>query len=221
MVMGPSPALLSRYMTPLIPALAWLEAELICAVVRRVRPNAIVWAPLGLAALMAIEPSVALVRHYAIARQTDTRVLAERWLAEHAPAGSRVAVVGTQFWIWGAPRPPANLRNLFFKQTDQVLEPGFADYVVTHDHALFSSKVDAKFVHALEARAVRLVEFDPFIGEPSEAVFEPSDAYYVPISGFAAVERPGPVVTIYRMIPTRRAGSPSQAAGMGTDGGSE
>jgi hypothetical protein len=34
-------------------------------------------------------------------------------------------------------------------------------------------------------------------GRRDEAVFEPTDAYYIPMHGFGAVTRPGPHVRVY------------------------
>ena len=71
------------------------------------------FAPLafGLAVcVVAAGPLTSAVSHNRIASETDTRVLATRWLREHVPAGSRVAVVGTRFYHWGAPVIPRSPR---------------------------------------------------------------------------------------------------------------
>jgi hypothetical protein len=72
-----------------------------------------------------------------------------------------------------------------------------ARYVVTHDHVLFSSRVDPAALERLSPRLHLLVEFDPFRAPRDQAVFELSDAYYIPMAGFSAVRLPGPRIRIY------------------------
>ena len=43
------------------------------------------------------------------------------------------------------------------------------------------------------------VEFDPFQKRPEAAVYDPIDAYYMPLAGHAAVDRPGPRLRIYAL----------------------
>ena len=50
----------------------------------------------------------------------------------------------------------------------------------------------------LSARLELVAEFDPRSSSDSFAVFEATDAYYIPVHGFDAVSRPGPRVRVYR-----------------------
>jgi hypothetical protein len=40
--------------------------------------------------------------------------------------------------------------------------------------------------------------FDPFLAEDT-AVFDPADAFYVPLAGHGAVRAPGPRIRIYKL----------------------
>lgn len=194
-----SPATLARYMTPMMPAIAMLEAGLVAALARRAFPP-LRAAVLALATIVLVAPSLrASVLHDRIAARTDTRVEAGRWIAENIPAGARVAIVGTQLWGWGEPVLPPSLSVVRLKPELAALESEHVQYVVVHDHVVFSSQVDPAAMAALAPRLELLKEFDPFRGPRSDAVFEPLDAYYIPMDGFAAVERPGPRVRIYRV----------------------
>jgi hypothetical protein len=77
------------------------------------------------------------------------------------------------------------------------MEVAAVDVLVTHDHPLPYSTISSRALTRLEPRLRLLAEFDPFTERGSEAVFERDDAYYVPIHGFAGVERPGPHIRIY------------------------
>jgi hypothetical protein len=147
--------------------------------------------------VVVAEPLARTVAHDRIASRTDTRELAREWLAFHAMPGSRVAVVGTKFWSYGEPVIPAGLEMVRSEPDAALLEALGARYVVTHDHVLFSSRVDPAALERLSPRLRLLAEFDPFRAPRDEAVFELSDAYYIPMAGFSAVSRPGPVIRIY------------------------
>jgi hypothetical protein len=197
-VNGLSPMILARYMTPLTPALALLEAGLVAALVQRVHFRHR-WLVLGtVVMLLAAESTWSSVAHDVIAARTDTRVLASRWIAANIPAGARVAVIGTQLWSWGEPVMPSGISWLRAKPDADALEAERIEYVVTHDHVLFSSHVDPAALAVLAPRLELMAEFDPASGHGSAAVFEPLDAYYIPIHNFCAVSRPGPRVRIYR-----------------------
>jgi hypothetical protein len=194
-----SPMVLARYMTPLVPALAVLEAGLVVAVVARVRRAGLRLVVLALVTIALVAQSLAgAVAHDRLAARTDTRVLAADWIAGHVPPGSRVAMVGTQLWSWGEPVIPPTMSLVRVKPDAAALDAAHAQYVVVHDHVLFSSHVDPDALAALAPRLRLLATFDPFVGDRSAAVFEPLDAYYIPMHGFAAVERPGPRVRVYR-----------------------
>jgi hypothetical protein len=204
LVMGLSSALLSRYMTPMIPALALLEAQLVVDLARRVAPRRTTLVAALVALAVAAPSLVASVASDRLLARLDTRVLASEWLGEHVPKGSAVAVLGTRFWIWGAPRLPVGARPISLKTPEDVASARRLDFVVTHEHALFSSRVDEAVWRALAPFAELVAEFDPNAlaadgGSLVEPVFENADAYYVPIADFDAVERPGPLVRIYRM----------------------
>jgi hypothetical protein len=200
-VNGLSPMVLARYMTPLLPALALLEAGFLVAATSHLRDARGRAAVLVLAALVLIaEPLVASVGHDRVAANTDTRVLATAWLADNAPPGSRVAILGTRFWGYGEPMMPPGISMLRTDGDLGALAPEHADYLLTHDHPVFSSKVNPATLEALAPHLRPLAEFDPFVPGRSGAVFEYFDAYYVPVHGFAAVSRPGPHIRIYEIV---------------------
>src|SRR5439155_23244042 len=100
-VVGASPVHHVRYLTPLLPVLALLVAVLLGRLAAMAGPRR---APLVLALLTAAivwEPLRAAMAHDAILSRTDTRVLASRWLAEHARPGDPVAILGTNIWPHG------------------------------------------------------------------------------------------------------------------------
>jgi hypothetical protein len=208
LVIGASPVLLARYLTPLMPVVALLVGGMMAAAVTWTVPDR--WRAAALATgvlAITVQPLVASVAHDRLATRTDTRVLATEWLATHAARGARVAVIGTQLWGWGRPQIPPGVTFSEIQPTLAALEAARADYVLTHDHVLFSSHVDAEAFARLEPRLEPLAEFDPSCGSGETAVFEAADAYYLPIAGFGAVCRGGPHVRIYAVRPRAERGS--------------
>lgn len=198
-VMGLTPAVTARYVTQILPLLLLLEAGLLDALARRLVPSRAGLALTAATAIVALQPLLAITGHNRIARETDTRVMATRWLEENAPPGARLAYAGAVLMPYGQPMPPKESRVVVFGLDPTSLEEADVDYVVTHDHPLYFSSVDRSALEALAPRIRRLVEFDPREGarDEGEPVFEETDAYYIPFHGFDRVARPGPHIEIY------------------------
>lgn len=202
LVVGASPALLARYMTPIVPLLLLMIAGMVVAAARRLPSPASRRIFLTLSTLvLAAEPLASSIAHDRVAAQKDTRVLASEWLGANVPRGARVAMVGTEFWGYGEPAAPPGVEIVRSKLDLAALDATGARYVVAHDHPLFASRVDPEQLERAAPRLRLLTEFDPFTGPREDAIFEPADAYYIPTYGFGAVSRPGPHVLIYELLP--------------------
>jgi len=71
------------------------------------------------------------------------------------------------------------------------------DWVVVQEHPYLKfSAVDAPFVETLADHSVKT--FNPFTAAATP-LYDPIDAYYLPVAGFAGVDRAGPKITIYRL----------------------
>lgn len=199
-VIAASPAHLARYLMPMLAPLFLLEAGLLVAAARRLAPRfqRSVFA-LAILALSA-EPLVASVAHDRILARTDTRVLANDWMTRHLPAGARVAVHGTRFWIWGEPVLPPGAQRFAGPLEAAALDQALVGWLVVHEHPLFWSTPDAERLAALAPRLELVARFEPY-SMTSRPVFETADAYYAPFAGFAGVERTGPEIRIYALRP--------------------
>jgi hypothetical protein len=196
LVVGVSPAMLARYMTPVLAMLFFLEAGMLCDAARRYAGNrARLVLALATLALVA-QPLASAVAHNRIAARTDTRVLATRWLSEHLEPGTQLGVHGTRGWVWGRPMAPPGVRIVKAEEGAAALEEAGVRYFMTHDHELFWSTLDPDLMESLAPRLTLLAEFAPF-GDESRPIFETSDAFYIPFHAFSGVQRPGPTVRIY------------------------
>lgn len=68
-------------------------------------------------------------------------------------------------------------------------------YVIVHEHALAYSTLDSTFLHVLAERGERVARFS----QPGHAVYDPIDGHYMPIGKFAALQRTGPAIEVWRL----------------------
>ena len=207
LVLSLSPALLTRYLTPVLPAL--------CLVVGGLVVWATQWLPRGrgwvvgvLACVLAAEPLGYAVAFDRLIDRTDTRVLAARWFEDRGVSG-KVATVGTVFWGWGEPQISLPAKVVRVEPTPEALAAAGVDWIVAHDHEVFSSSVDPRVLGALVPEFELAHRIPAFSGDREDAVYDAQDAFYVPVTGFGVVERPGPDIRIYRR---RRTPAVSQSA---------
>ncbi len=195
--MGEMTWVLPRYLMSMVPALAILAAEATLSFLLLARAG---WVAVAVLAL-TLPPLWNIISYDRLAARQDTRVQAADWVAENLPPRSRVALCRG----YGAPavnddhrRPPAFKPEIVPCSIGAIRETG-ARYVVIHDHPYVRFFLPAQdVVPWLKANGRLLVTFDPFrAGTGITPYFFGGDAFYLPYSGFAAVERGGPIVTIW------------------------
>ena len=90
-------------------------------------------------------------------------------------------------WIWTA----YGAERLLRESVDWI--------VVHHSPDLAYSRLDSSFIADLEQVAERQMLFDPLLDAQGQRLYDPIDAFYLPVSGLASIARPGPRIAIYRM----------------------
>jgi len=210
----------ARYALPLIPILALMAAKVVAATILTVRRRASVRfaAIVGvlLCLIVGIVPAVHLVQHDAILTRTDTRTLAQDWIEEHVPAGTRIAVqwYGPALSRADDPEPgahrvydvvlldPFNVRPEAY-DLEACRAKGMAYLVVNSWHKGFEHQDPAqdrlreRFYAQLEAEAQLVAEFRPTLtGEEVPFVFE---QIYGPYTSLWQIARPGPEIEIYAL----------------------
>jgi hypothetical protein len=210
-LIGSSAVRLVRYFSPLAPLVSLMVAAAAVRAVERVaseraRPALLV----GLALVLAWEPARRARAYVRVAGATDTRVLATDFLEHNLPRGTRIGILGTRVWPFGAPEIPPGFEKLARSPDPSITQPG--DVIITHEHSLpFSRLAPGELEQAVPCRT-ELVRFSPYDASWRTSRYEPADAYYVPLDGFTGVVRPGPIVTIYRVDACVGAGVQSSAA---------
>jgi len=153
-----------------------------------------------LAATVAAPSIVNAVRLDLLLARTDTRVLAGEWLGPrlqphdtlHASGGNyaKLDFGRTEFHEW---RFDAASRS-FGDPAGRT-----PDWIVLSESPLWTYALASPELRSLTDRdyvLVRMVRGTR--GPAASAVYDLQDAFFLPVAGFAAVERPGPDVRIYR-----------------------
>jgi hypothetical protein len=186
-----------RYVLPMLPALCLVAGSLVQLMPAYGRRRALVLAGCLALILPSAHASVATDR---LLSTKDTRQQAAEWLLGNAPAGSAVHVSS----YWGQPFYGASQRPPY--ATGDRLVDSF-------QQGRFTDRFD---VGGAGSPCFMLVEsgppwqapvphtdpppaavFQPYIGPPPrDSVYDPIDSFYLPISGFAGIQRPGPSIAI-------------------------
>jgi hypothetical protein len=190
-----TPTRFTRYSLPLTPPLCLAAALFIEGLPGRRAVK------LGLAFVAALPPlldSIALDR---VLGREDTRALAFSWIGKNLPPGTPVLVSGG----YGAPPVPPGypVRVVGFRlgAVRDGEREGFL-YLVTHEHSALHrfSRIDESLRRRLESASL-LARFEPFREGTAPGLYDELDAFYVPYQEPGSIERPGPVVSIWRLRP--------------------
>jgi hypothetical protein len=201
--LGMASAAYTRYLTPVVPTLyviAGVGLARLTLLARHGRPQAGVTAMLLLALLA--HSTYNSIRIDQILAGRDTRLAARDWLDANVPRGTPILVLGSRWpYLFGEPA----LGGYRVRRNPTLDVATRVRYVVTHEHPLDFSRVPDTF-DAIRPLLQLERTFSPFVDPrvPPGIVFEPRDAFYVPISGFREVRSGGPIVRIYSVKAARQ-----------------
>jgi 4-amino-4-deoxy-L-arabinose transferase-like glycosyltransferase len=206
LLVGFSQEVFLRYALPLLPPLCLLAGGAVGMVAYR-RPPTVALTVLVAAMLL---PSLATsIQGDRLLAATDTRELAARWLMATAPPGSEVIVPsywGELFYdaeairtrplhplyLAGDPLPDSFQLGLY---TDRLVvnRPGGSACYQVYESGPPWQATSVPIPSGGRSTAV----FQPFSGQPpGGAVYDPLDAFYLPLAGFGDLTRPGPTIYI-------------------------
>jgi hypothetical protein len=202
----------ARYILPITPFLCLAAAHLVvtgAGVVGRglARPTAapaITWA---MALLVATPAAWSAIRTDQLLSRTDNRVLAASWIYQNFPNGVTMHQTGAGYGQvqirtvdpFAVPRFPETLYDEgadVFRNADGSEAPA-PDLIVVQESPLTYSIVPDG-IRRMVARDYELrATFRALDSSDPALVYDPDDAFYLPLSGFDAVSRPGPNLMIH------------------------
>ena len=155
-----------------------------------------------LTALVALPAAVNCAWFDVLLARTDTRVLAARWIVEHAQPEQTLVE---------APDPYTELdlggRRLHVWPMEAITdsisgaEGRMPDWLVLHESPLWTYARIPPGLRSLAAARYELAQTVRATSGPARsAVYDLQDAFFMPVSRFGTVERPGPTVLIYRRV---------------------
>lgn len=196
LALGPARIIAMRYASSLAPCIVIGAAWLVVALARRTRRAAVVAG--ALAALLAADPLYRLVRFDLLLAREDTRVTTRAWLERYVPYTERLMVRDSKQMRWG--RPALEDRWHLTVYTPRAARRREARYLVLTESSTGYIPWAPDVHEVVRDVADLVIRFDPFSAD-ARPVYDPHDAFFVPVAGFEGVKAPGPAVTVYRFRP--------------------
>jgi Dolichyl-phosphate-mannose-protein mannosyltransferase len=206
LVIGSGFTVFARYILPVVPFLCLTAAYAVAAagewIAQRVnlaaRSTLLAWA----LAVLVIAPSAwTVVQFDRLLRRADSRVIVSEWIRQRLPEGGSISVAGRvstrpQFF---APRygdPPIH-RVLDVDDPNASATPDLLVVATTSvaPHAPGADPSDRARALMSQYRPVYTV--DTYDQSATGVVYDWQDEFYLPLTGFGAITRPGPALTIY------------------------
>ena len=195
-----------RYMALTMPVFCLLAARAMWAGWEHL-PGKTPWRLVGGCVLLLVtvaEPVYRISSFNRLAREVDTRQLAREWIEANVP--ERDPIIIRRNLRYTRPQLPRSDRYTTFSAYQQARARGLdstrsAWFIVDrHEIEAFSPAPPPAIRDFLEREATVVRRFSPYVeGRAGDAVFDPADAFYIPVAGFDAMIRPGPELTIYHV----------------------
>lgn len=132
--------------------------------------------------------------------RTDSRVLAARWLAPRLRANDSLYDSGGNYTKLDLSRLRYHVR-LFDAASESFGHPGgqLPDWLVLHESPLsLYTRIPQPVLELARTRYFLVQTVPATKPRPGSAVYDLQDAFFMPVSRFDEVRRPGPTVRIYR-----------------------
>jgi len=186
-----------RYMLPIVPFLC-LSAGFFVASVGEALARALGrarFAPsiIALGTVLVVWPSAHSVWAFdRLIAQTDSRVLARRWIEARFPLGTAIGQVG-----WDAGHPFLNDDNeVPYAHVNFTPGDFLPKIVIVHSAPMTDPENLHDIAGVLATRYTLAHRVDAVADDPAN-IYDHQDEFYVPYAGFRRIERPGPNVRIY------------------------
>jgi len=193
-----------RYTTLLLPFLCVLSASLLVRIIPRNRYRGLFLTVAGL--VLVLEPSIRIIQLDRLLARTDTRLPAGEWMRDHISPES--GVIFPQAMIFGRP-------DGFFFYPNRVSLPAGSGpgtlsillsapapkekYIVISEHPLSYSRLAPEVKSLLENASEEVYSIKGGGEGRQNVVYDPFDAFYLPLAGFAGVDSPGPKIRVFYM----------------------
>jgi 4-amino-4-deoxy-L-arabinose transferase-like glycosyltransferase len=192
-----------RYMLVLLPALAILAGIFVADVIERARRVGSVRTVAVAVAGFALLLTPSLVRDVQLDRmllRPDTRTIASEWIAKNLKPGTAIAETDAST-VYGKPLlsgryPVVDFRDLTALRTKHIR------WVLADSYgplAQYSPGPNAVQRGELRRNGTLVLDLRPLIAGAPKPIFDPNDAFYVPLRHISSVRQPGPRIRIWHI----------------------
>jgi hypothetical protein len=202
-ITGAALTVFARYILPVVPFLCLAAAYATVAAARWAcrraqRPALAQFAVVVLVALVALPTARATARFDWLLGQTDSRVMAEQWVRAHYPDGTTIAETGREstrlHFVAPGPGQPSPYRSV------DPLQPGAEPVLLVVPTSLFDADAPMDpVVRAMVRRYTPVFAVRAHDMTATGNVYDWQDEFYLPLSGFQGIDRPGPNLHVYRL----------------------
>jgi hypothetical protein len=190
-----------RYLIPLTPVSAILVSSMVLKIIDKFSFKSTFSFSLLFAIALMFDPLSRIVRTNMLLSGQDTRNMAKEWIDENVNKGQTIAWSGHFFY----PKPDKTIGVKYVdfnssKDFENLVNQNEDFWIVIDKHLIsfFSPDPPKEVVNLIKERAKLIVSFNPYPGAKQiKPVFEPNDAFYVPLTNFENVTMAGPELEIY------------------------
>jgi hypothetical protein len=201
LIIGSGYTVFARYIIPVIPFLCLTAAYAVMEAAEwvGVRMGRARWKP-ALAALTIVclswTSAQSVLSFNRIVSRTDSRVLAREWLEHYVPPGSTIAQLGTDGGhVLLFQHDSSELKYIRSDLTQPGARP---DVVIVNTSPLIAQNpLSSRQVRILSRDYERAIVVNAVDLDEQANIYDWQDDFFVPLSGFKGIERPGPNVTIH------------------------
>lgn len=200
-------AVFTRYYAPIAPTLSLICAVFIAGIgnrflKRKSFPKIIIFSIFII--LITVEPAYVCFKQSQILSREDTRIIAARWIKENLPPGPTFASLLE--YRYGKPILTSGGSYIRVQPTVEATYKAGARYILIDTYALnlYSPNFENSFLDDVykNAELIKTITFSP-TPEKEKPVVDVLDAFYLPIHKFGNIERPGPEIKIFKILPDK------------------
>jgi 4-amino-4-deoxy-L-arabinose transferase-like glycosyltransferase len=200
LLLGSGYTVFARYMLPVVPFMCLTAAYAVIQAGRWLsgyldRPGYTPAIVTAIAAIMLIPTTRSVVAFDRLLSRTDNRLVAAQWIEQHFRNGATLGQFGPEgarvFVAAGDPR-----RSSLYVNAPVRSDGPRPDAVILPSSPLIAP-IDLASLAPVLARDYRVGAEFVAAEDDANSVFDVQDEFYLPLSGFGRIRRPGPNLTIY------------------------
>lgn len=204
---GSSLSVFARYILPAVPFLCLSAAWLVVTLMRRALPTRPEqkqgWAIAAVSGLLIAPSAWASIQLDRLLTQTDNRVVTASALAEVLPADDLIYQSGSSYGRvpLGITGRGAELREVTFDADAGTFSPAEPTWILVQRSPLVMySRVPDTLTRVLADRYTLVASYpnERPTSAPVARLYDQQDAFYLPLSGFSGLRRPGPSFDLFR-----------------------